>query len=125
MRSQAQDRTSEESGYEKRVFSRVRCLVDLEVTANTKVPTQVEAVDLSLLGVGLKIKRPTTDIKIGDQVVVGMHGLKPIKGQVRWNSGPRLGVQFRGRFHDIVDSWVGEVLAAQGVTIKDLIQAPS
>lgn len=122
MRSQAQNRTGKESNEEKRIFSRVPCLVDLEVIGAGTPPTAVEAVDLSLLGVGFTIRRPETKVEIGEQVEIGMHGLRTVRGQVRWNHGGRVGVQFRGRFQDIVDSWVGEVLAAQGVRLGDLVR---
>lgn len=110
-----------EDGREKRVFSRVECLVDLEVQCPKVAPDKVEAVDLSLLGVGIKFKNPQQPaIHPGDDVTVGMHGLKPVQGKVRWQDGERVGVQFCGRFHDIIESWVGEVLAAQGVKVRDL-----
>lgn len=83
-------------------------------------PEKVEAIDLSLLGVGFEAKNLERTLQPGDSVTVGMHGLRPVKGQVRWNSGDRVGVQFCGRFHDIIESWVGEVLAAQGVRVQDL-----
>ena len=113
---------------DKRVFSRVPCLVDLEVQEEKPTaspPETVEAVDLSLLGVGFE--RPdgsstSSAYNLGDTLTVGMYGLAPIRAQVRWNNGSRVGVQFCGRFHDIMDSWVGEVLAAQGVTIQDLFR---
>jgi len=109
----------ESDGPEKRVFSRVRCLVDLEVRGEA-VGETVEAVDLSLLGVGFQRHKDEPEIEPGATLTVGMQGLKPLKGKVRWNHGSRVGVQFCGRFHDIVESWVGEVLAAQGVKIQDL-----
>lgn len=112
------------TGIEKRVFSRIPCLVDLEVSreANPFLMEKVEAVDLSLLGVGFEAPEPSSPMEPGETVTVGMEGLRPIRGQVRWNSGERVGVQFSGRFHDIVESWVGEVLAAQGVRLRDLLQ---
>ena len=122
MRSRAQNRRDRESDEEKRVFSRVPCLVDLEVVGAQTPPTPVEAVDLSLLGVGFTLRRPETMVKIGEQVEIGMHGLRAVRGQVRCNRAGRVGVQFRGRFQDIVDSWVGEVLSAQGVRLGDLVR---
>ena len=122
MRSGEQNRTEKESNEEKRVFSRVPCLVDLEVVGAETPAAPVEAVDLSLLGVGFTLRRPETKVEIGQQVEIAMHGLRTVRGQVRWNQGGRVGVQFRGRFQDIVDSWVGEVLAAQGVRLGDLVK---
>ena len=122
---------SSPKGSEKRVFSRIPCLVDLEVrgqehteTTETAETTEtVEAVDLSLLGVGFERGRSEQALAPGDTVTVGMHGLRPVRAQVRWNTGERVGVQFCGRFHDIMESWVGEVLAAQGVRVQDLLLA--
>ena len=117
------NRETSQGGSEKRVFSRIPCLVDLEVV---EVGTQqarsesVEAVDLSLRGVGFEVKETQKALLPGDTVTVGMHGLRPVRAQVRWNHGTRVGVQFCGRFHDIMESWVGEVLAAQGVRVQDL-----
>jgi PilZ domain-containing protein len=108
------------TGSEKRVFSRIPCLVDLEVRADDQSPKKVEAVDLSLLGVGFDTEKDDRTLTPGDSVTVGMHGLLPVQGQVRWNSGQRVGVQFCGRFHDIMESWVGEVLSAQGVRVQDV-----
>ena len=117
------NRETSEGGSEKRVFSRVPCLVDLEVveegTQESSTET-VEAVDLSLLGVGFELSERQKNLTPGNTVTVGMHGLRPVRAQVRWNSGKRVGVQFCGRFHDIMESWVGEVLAAQGVRVQDL-----
>jgi hypothetical protein len=110
------------NGSEKRVFSRVECLVDLEVVSEQQRvrPETVEAVDLSLLGVGFERSKDEPVLQLGTPVTVSMVGLRPVEGRVRWNRGNRVGVQFCGRFQDIVDSWVGEVLAAQGVRIQDL-----
>lgn len=107
---------------EKRVFSRIECLVDLELHqgSDRQNGEKVEAVDLSLLGVGLSRRTESKELQLGDTVSVGMHGLRPVSAKVRWKSGSRVGVQFCGRFHDIIDSWVGEVLAAQGVRVQDL-----
>lgn len=121
-----QNRETSERGSEKRVFSRVPCLVDLEVVeegAQQARSESVEAVDLSLLGVGFEVKETHKALLPGDTVTVGMHGLRPVRAKVRWNHGTRVGVQFCGRFHDIMESWVGEVLSAQGVRIQDLFMA--
>ena len=122
-----QNRETSQRGSEKRVFSRVPCLVDLEVVeegAQQARSESVEAVDLSLLGVGFEVKETQRALLPGDTVTVGMHGLRPVRAQVRWNTGTRVGVQFCGRFHDIMESWVGEVLSAQGVRIQDLFMTP-
>ena len=118
-----QNRETSEKGSEKRVFSRVPCLVDLEVVeegAQQARSESVEAVDLSLLGVGFEVKETHKALLPGDTVTVGMHGLRPVRAKVRWNHGTRVG----GRFHDIMESWVGEVLSAQGVRIQDLFLTP-
>lgn len=115
-----QDKTT---GNEKRVFSRVKCLVDLEVSSQNreaKLPQNVEALDLSLLGLGFERDSEVSPLPIGDTLTVGIHGFPTVQAKVRWVEGRRVGVQFCGRLHDIVDSWVGEVLAAQGVRVRDL-----
>lgn len=108
-----------DSAGEKRVFSRVECFVDLEVESQEGTES-VEAVDLSLLGLGFSCATLRRELRTGQRVRVGMAGLRPVLAQVRWQDGSRVGVQFCGRFHDIVDSWVGEVLSAQGVKVQDL-----
>ena len=113
---------------EKRVFSRVECLVDLEVSSGdncTNLPQNVEALDLSLLGLGFERSPADDSPPIGDTLTVGIHGFPSVKAKVRWVQGRRVGVQFCGRLHDIVDSWVGEVLAAQGVKVRDLFLVES
>lgn len=104
---------------EKRIFSRVECVVDLELESS-EGKVHVEAVDLSLLGLGFSRSHLTQELRTGQTVRVGIEGLRPVLAQVRWLDSSRVGVQFCGRFHDIVDSWVGEVLSAQGVKIRDL-----
>ena len=116
-------RKSAEIGVEKRVFSRTECLMDLELRGKGRAREQadrIEAVDLSLLGLGFERIEGSPDLNPGDTVTVEMHGLNPVTAKVRWNRGERVGVQFCGRFQDIIESWVGEVLAAQGVRIQDL-----
>lgn len=110
-----------EAEAEKRVFSRVECLLDLELEHDTTEP--VEAIDLSLLGLGFHRNQSSAPLPMGHTVSVGIHGFTPVQAQVRWDDGSRVGVQFCGRLHDIVNSWVGEVLAAQGVRVGDLVEA--
>lgn len=107
------------SSAEKRVFSRVECFVDLEVESQEGIE-RVEAIDLSLLGLGFSGATLRNELRAGQRVRVAMSGLRPVLAQVRWQDGSRVGVQFCGRFHDIVESWVGEVLSAQGVKVQDL-----
>jgi PilZ domain len=110
--------------HEKRVFSRIECLVDLEVQGageNDDASETVEAIDLSLLGVGFERKPGQPELRLGETVTVSLGGIGPLNAKVRWNRGLRVGVQFCGRFQDIVESWVGEVLSAQGVRIRDIL----
>lgn len=107
---------------EKRVFSRVPCLLDLELREGPARLEEIEALDISLLGLGFQRSQQTSEMALGSTVVVGLHGFPPVQAQVRWNDGERVGVQFCGRLHDIIDSWVGEVLAAQGVRVQDLFE---
>lgn len=98
--------------------------MDLELengTLDTPVEA-IEAIDLSLLGLGFQRDSNTPPLPLGSTVTVGIHGFPPVRAQVRWNSGSRVGVQFCGRLHDIIESWVGEVLAAQGVRVRDLFE---
>ncbi len=115
-------RQTEESG-EKRVFSRVECLMDLEIQEAASGFEDVEATDLSLIGLGFQRSPNREPLSLGQVVSIGMYGFEPLRAKVRWNQGSRVGVQFCGRLHDIVESWVGEVLSAQGVRIKDLFEA--
>lgn len=112
------------SAAEKRVFSRVECLLDLELeNGNSLAEAEpIEAIDLSILGLGFQRGDQSAPLPLGTTVSVGIHGFAPVKAQVRWNHGSRVGVQFCGRLHDIIESWVGEVLAAQGVRVQDLFE---
>lgn len=115
----------EESTAEKRVFSRVECLLDLELeeeAVDSQKVEAIEALDLSILGLGFQRSAQTAPLPLGRKVTVGIHGFPPVQAQVRWNSGSRVGVQFCGRLQDIIESWVGEVLAAQGVRVQDLFE---
>ncbi len=115
-----QNTRSESLASEKRVFSRVECLLDLEL--EHEKTESIEAIDLSLLGLGFHRNTVSAPLPLGRTVTVGIHGFTPVKAQVRWDDGSRVGVQFCGRLHDIVNSWVGEVLAAQGVRVGDLVE---
>ncbi len=125
-------------GSEKRTFSRVPCLLDLEIealdgpqgverepldSAFSQVDSveEVEAIDLSLLGLGFSRRGQSLPLELGDQVAVRLFGHKPVKAQVKWNAGDRVGVQFSGPIHEIIESWVGDVLAAQGVRWRDVL----
>ena len=110
----------EHSVSEKRVFSRVDCLLDLELEHGST--EDVEALDLSLQGLGFQRDTLKEPLPLGRTVTIGIHGFPPVQAQVRWNDGSRVGVQFCGHLHDIVDSWVGEVLAAQGIRVGELIE---
>jgi hypothetical protein len=110
---------------EKRIFSRVECLLDLELedsTTSAQPAEAIEAIDLSILGLGFQRSAASKPLPLGSTVTVGIHGFPAVKAQVRWIRGSRVGVQFCGRLHDIVESWVGEVLAAKGVRIGDLFE---
>lgn len=116
---------------EKRVFSRVECLLDLELGSACARSLEVEelvevedieAINLSLLGLGFCRNQDVNPLAAGQRVSVGLHGFRPVNALVRWNEGDRVGVQFCGQLQEIVDSWVGEVLAAQGVRVQDLFE---
>lgn len=126
------------SGSEKRTFSRVPCLLDLEIEAldapyrverepleggfsEADSVEEVEAIDLSLLGLGFSRQEQTLPLELGDEVAVRLFGHKPVKAQVKWNTGDRVGIQFSGPIQEIIESWVGDVLAAQGVRWRDVL----
>lgn len=96
--------------------------LELENSASDASVEAIEAIDLSLLGLGFQRDSANEPLPLGTTVTVGIHGFPPVTAQVRWNQGSRVGVQFCGRLHDIVESWVGEVLAAQGVRVRDLFE---
>lgn len=112
------------AGSEKRIFSRVTCLMDLKLSSPTHGEgslEDVEAIDLSLLGLGFQRSESAEVLPCGQKVTVTLPGFQPVRAEVRWQSGSRVGVRFCGRMQDIVESWVGEILAAQGVRLRDLI----
>ena len=107
--------------------------MDLELIGEREAPhlprtgvlEPIQAIDLSLLGLGFERDPEMEPLPLGETVTVGIHGFQPVQAKVRWNEGSRVGVQFCGRLHDIIDSWVGEVLAAQGLRVQDIIGVPS
>lgn len=112
------------AGAEKRIFSRVSCLMDLKLSSPTHGEgglEDVEAIDLSLLGLGFQRTSNGAALPDGQKVTVTLPGFQPVRAEVRWQSDGRVGVRFCGRMQDIVESWVGEILAAQGVRLRDLI----
>ncbi len=121
MTRQSTEPASPDKG-EKRVFGRVECLLDLELVDEGVGVEAIEAVDLSILGLGFQRAENVSPLPPGRKVTLGIPGFPAVQAQVRWNRGSRVGVQFCGRLHDIVESWVGEVLAAQGVRMRDLFE---
>ncbi|MCA9791631.1 MAG: PilZ domain-containing protein [Candidatus Eremiobacteraeota bacterium] len=105
---------------EKRLFSRIGCGLDL--TLRRQVNNQRWAVscrDLSLSGLGL---RQAKDIQVGEEVQVTLEGFPPVQAQVRWHSDRGAGLSFQGSLSQIADTWVGEVLSAHGIRVKDLLE---
>lgn len=114
-------------GPEQRAFPRWECCLDLELRNDSGTPGQperVEAVDLSLIGVGLQRMEWSpfsTPLRVGQSIEVVLPCFSRLKAEVKWVHDSRFGVQFRERLSDILDSWVGEVLAAQRLTMRDLM----
>ncbi|MGE0488888.1 MAG: PilZ domain-containing protein [Vulcanimicrobiota bacterium] len=105
---------------EKRLFSRIGCGLDL--TLRRSLGDQycsVSCRDLSLSGLGLRQAR---DIQVGEEVQVTLEGFPPVKAQVKWLSERGAGLSFQGSLGQIADTWVGEVLAAHGIRVKDLLE---
>ena len=97
--------------------------MDLEVNGDSFESEEVEALDLSLLGLGFERDPVKDPLPLGQVLDIGIHGFAPLQAKVRWIEGSRVGVQFCGRLSEIVESWVGEVMSAQGVRVKDLFEA--
>ena len=112
----------EKSNTDKRLFPRVSCPVDLELVSETGTEHQFEAIDVSLTGVGLRFIEPPNPFLFipGSKVEIGIPGLGRLKAYIRWSRGHRLGLKFSASLQDIISSWVGEVLAAKGVSIQDV-----
>jgi len=111
---------------EKRLFSRVECLVDLKViSVSGRVPVMysVEASDLSLSGLGVEHEPGEARFTTGEKVLVTILGLPPVRAKVCWVGTNRAGLQFYDTLQNVTDSWVGEVLAAQGAKIGQLLRA--
>jgi PilZ domain len=106
---------------EQRVFPRVPCTVDLSLRADVNEHS-VDAVNLSLAGVGVAFKAPLNPFSfaVGSPVQVGMPGLSSLEALVTWTRGQHVGLRFCGQFPEILNSWVGEVLACQGVLVRDI-----
>jgi PilZ domain len=111
---------------EKRLFSRVSCLVDLKaISIGGKVPVMhsVEASDLSLSGLGVRFDPTDARFSVGEKSLVTIFGLPPVRAKVCWVGPKRAGFQFFDTLQNVADSWVGEVLAAQGARMGQLLQA--
>lgn len=102
---------------EKRLFSRIACGLELVLTSASK-DFQVTCRDLSLSGVGLEPLSEPLDL--GDWVEVELEGFTPVAAEVCWAGDQGVGLRFVGDLFDVVDSWVGEVLAAHGIRVRDL-----
>lgn len=103
---------------EKRVFSRIDCELDLMLEKDTAT-IPVTSRDLSLSGIGLQ---QPSGIEVGDRVSVALEGFQPVPCSVRWTETRRAGLRFDGSIQTVLDTWVGEVLAAQGLRVADLVE---
>ena len=111
---------------EKRLFSRIECLVDLETTSlEGQAPPvyEVEASNLSLSGLGVKFEPGTVGLKAGQKVLITIYGFPAVRARVCWVGVNRAGLRFYDSLKAITDSWVGDVLAAQGAKIGQLLRA--
>jgi hypothetical protein len=111
---------------DQRSFTRLECMVDLTVisTGHAMPAVQnVEACDLSLSGVGLRFPEGHALFTLGAKVLVTMPGLPPTKAKVCWVGVDRAGLQFTESISTIANSWVGEVFAAQGARMLQLLGA--
>ena len=107
-----------------RIFSRVECLVDLEIiTQGLAAPEvhRVEALNLSLSGLGVTFDPKFSRLVTSSSVTVQMYGLPPVSAVVCWVGSGRAGLRFTDPLCKIMNSWVGEVLCAQGVKIGNLV----
>lgn len=107
-----------------RIFSRVECLVDLEiVTQGLAAPEihRVEALDLSLSGLGVTFDPKINRLLASSSVSVRMYGFPPVSAVVCWVGTDRAGLRFTDPLCEIMNSWVGEVLCAQGVKVGNLV----
>ncbi len=103
---------------EKRLFSRIACGLELLLTSESNTGLEVTCRDLSLSGVGLEaVSEPPA---IGEWVEVELEGFTPVAAEVCWLGQSGIGLRFVGALFDVVDSWVGEVLAAHGIRVRDL-----
>ncbi len=105
---------------EKRLFSRIACELELVVRdsrGDRQVP--VNCRDLSLSGLGLAETPP--GIQVGQVLDVALEGFPPVRAVVRWLGDRGVGLRFRGHILDVVDTWVGEVLSAHGMLVRDLL----
>ena len=99
--------------HEQRILERRPCSLNLEVTASDWTGLEeVQAVDLSLVGVGLKARSPFQVIRQGTSVELHAVGKTPVLGVVRWAKNNRSGVQFSHQWDEVLESWVGETLSA-------------
>ncbi len=106
---------------EKRLFSRIDCELDLTIQRSSdKLLRTVTCCDLSLSGVGLFDS--VVDFEEGEKVNVALEGFPPVKAELRWSDNRRVGLRFMGSLSQVLDTWVGEVLAAQGMKVRDLME---
>lgn len=97
---------------EQRIFQRRPCALDLEMTTSDWTELEeVQAVDLSLIGVGLRASNPFRVLSAGAPIELHSTGSSPVMGVVRWSRDNRSGVQFTHQWDEVLGSWVGETLA--------------
>ena len=112
---------------DNRIFPRIDCCLDLEINTFGIQAYELEAVDLSLTGVGVEFKAALNPFVFvpGTPVEVAIPGFQALKATICWSGGRRVGLKFVASFQEIFDSWVGEIMAAQGVLIKDVTRVAS
>lgn len=109
---------------EKRLFSRIDCLIDLELIPlddGSAAFCQLEAFNLSISGLGVKFDPARTRLRAGQPVLICLRGFRPVKARICWVICDRAGLRFDDALPAITESWVGEVLASQGRSVRELV----
>lgn len=106
---------------EKRLFSRFACGLEVELRrVDRKEQLPATCRDLSLSGVGLEAT--PAELERDELVELCLEGFSSVVARVCWSEAYGAGLRLEGSILDIVDTWVGEILAAHGVRVSDLTQ---
>ena len=97
---------------EQRIIDRLTCSFELQLSSQGRNSGTVEALNISLIGLGIRHNLGDGSLQAGQEVALGMPGQKDVKGTVRWADSQHAGVQFSHCLDHVWDSWVMKAMPA-------------